>query len=133
MIRGSCLCGQVGYECGSLSGPIVHCHCRTCQKAQASAFNTSARTLRVGFGWTQGEDGLVAFASSPGKLRWFCKACGAHLLSEWIDRPEVVLRIATVDEGLGSVRPQAHIWVSHLPEWDVLPEDALPRYAEGME
>ena len=38
MIAGSCLCGAVAYEADALSGPIGHCHCRTCRKAHSAAF-----------------------------------------------------------------------------------------------
>jgi hypothetical protein len=130
MIRGSCLCGQVAYEGEVLSGPIVHCHCRTCRKAQSAAFNTSARVRRDDFRWTKGEEARRAFSSSPGKRRWFCANCGAHLMSEWVDRPEVVIRIGSVDEGLGELRPTAHIWVSQMASWDAICDD-LPRYLEG--
>jgi hypothetical protein len=130
MIRGSCLCGAIIYEAEALSGPIVHCHCRTCRKAQSAAFNTSARVRRGEFRWTQGEEALRAFASSPGKLRWFCANCGSHLMSEWTDRPEVVVRIGSVDEGLGELRPTAHIWVSEMARWDEISDD-LARYPGG--
>jgi hypothetical protein len=129
MIRGSCLCGAVTYEVEALSGPIVHCHCRTCQKAHGAAFATTARVRREDFHWTRGEATLGAFESTPGKLRHFCTRCGSQLLSEWVDQPMVILRIAGVDEGL-SAPPAAHIWVSHQAAWD-LGRDDLPRFQEG--
>ena len=42
-MRGSCLCGQVGYEVDALCSRIQHCSCRTCRKAHAAAFNTAAQ------------------------------------------------------------------------------------------
>jgi hypothetical protein len=130
MIRGSCLCGEVTYEAEALHGPILNCHCRTCRKAQSVAFNTSARVRRADFRWTTGDASRRAFASSPGKLRWFCADCGSHLMSEWIERTEVVIRIGSVDEGLGELRPTAHIWVSEMAPWDAICDD-LPRHQEG--
>jgi hypothetical protein len=96
MIRGGCLCGAVAYEADGLSGPIGHCHCRTCRKAHSAAFATTARAKRSGFRWTSGETARRSFESSPGKLRWFCGR-----------------------------------WASHQPEWDLGPDDHLPRYPEG--
>jgi hypothetical protein len=130
MIKGSCLCGAVAYEAGDLTGPMGHCHCHTCQKAHSAAFATTARTTRAGFRWTRGEAERRTYESSPGKLRWFCGACGSQLMAEWKDSDQVILRIGCVDEGLGDARPARHIWVSHAASWDPGPEDRLPRFEE---
>ena len=130
MIRGSCLCGAVGYEAEAFSGPMVHCHCRTCQKAHSAAFNTSVRVRREGFRWTRGDESRRSFESTPGKLRWFCAGCGSQLMSEWIAADQVVLRVGSIDEGLDA-SPVAHIWTSHQAAWDQ-GEDALTRYPEGL-
>lgn len=131
MIRGGCLCGAVGWEAEALSGPIVNCHCRTCQKAHSAAFATTARAMRAGFRWTRGDDARRSFESSPGKLRWFCGRCGSHLMAEWTAQDQVILRVGSADEGLEGMRPAFHIWVSHQPAWDPGPDDHLPRYAEA--
>jgi hypothetical protein len=131
MIRGSCLCGAVAYEADALSGPIGHCHCRTCRKAHSAAFATTARAKRDAFHWTRGDDARRSFESTPGKLRWFCSRCGSQLMAEWTAQDEVILRIGGVDEGIDGMRPVGHIWVSHQPEWDLGPDDRLPRFAEG--
>jgi hypothetical protein len=131
MIRGSCLCGEIAYEATELAGPIGHCHCRTCQKAHAASFSTTARVLRENFRWTRGESLLCNFESSPGKRRHFCSNCGTQLIAEWEDRPSVVLRMGAVDTDPGG-RPAGHIWVSHdLPWLDYGPE--LPRFHEGID
>ena len=129
MIRGSCLCGAVAYQAAALSGPIGHCHCRTCQKAHSAAFATTARVKRADFAWTKGADVVANFESSPGKLRHFCPRCGSHLMAEWPAEDEVILRIGSVDDGLAAM-PVAHIWVSHAPAWDTA-RDELPRFSEG--
>ena len=129
MIKGSCLCGAVAYEADGLSGPVVHCHCHTCRKAHSAAFNTSARTRRADFRWVRGEDALASYESTPGKLRHFCGRCGSHLMAEWREASEVVLRVGSIDEGI-DIQPVAHIWVNHAAEWDHGHDD-LPRYAKG--
>ena len=130
MITGNCLCGAVTYEARALAGPVVHCHCRTCQKAHAAAFATTARVNRADFQWTGGDESRGAFESTPGKLRHFCSRCGSHLMAEWRDAPMVILRIANVEGGL-SAAPEAHIWVSHQAPWDKGADD-LPRYPEAF-
>jgi hypothetical protein len=131
MIRGGCLCGAVGYEAEGFSGPLVHCHCHTCQKAHSAAFNTTGRVMRSGFRWTRGDAARRSFESTPGKLRWFCGRCGAHLMSEWVTDDQVILRVGSIDEGMGDALPVAHIWYSHKAPWDH-GEDNLTRYAEGL-
>jgi len=127
-VRGGCLCGAVRYEVTALAGPIVHCACQTCRKAHAAAFATTARVERSAFRWLAGEDQRRAFESSPGKLRHFCSACGSHLMAEWVDRPQVILRVATLDEDPGA-RPAFRIWQSHTVPWLEHGPD-LPGFAE---
>ena len=128
-MRGSCLCGSAVYEVDRLAGPIGHCHCRTCRKAHGAAFATTARVDREHFRWISDQSTLGAFESSPGKLRHFCTRCGTHLVAEWVAQPQVILRVATLDEDPG-VRPAAHVWASHRVPWLDHSAD-LPTFAEA--
>jgi len=110
------LCGTIEYEADQLDMPIGHCHCRTCRKAQAAPFVSTAGVLREHFRWLNGVEQLKAFESSPGKLRHFCSICGTHLVAERPAQPHVILRVATLDEDPGS-RPVMHIWCSHDVPW----------------
>ncbi len=114
--KGSCLCKTVQYEVDGLDTPIRHCHCTSCRKAHAAAFNSSAGVARERCRWILGEDKLSAFESSPGKLRRFCSICGTHIVAEYKDRPYLVLRAATLDSDPGA-RPVEHIWTSHSVPW----------------
>jgi hypothetical protein len=115
-MKGSCLCGNVAYEVDSLAGPIGHCHCKTCRKAHAAAYASTARVERTNFRWLQGEGSLAHFESTAGKLRHFCRNCGTHLMAEWVAQSQVILRVATLDEDPDS-RPVANIWTSHDVPW----------------
>jgi ADP-ribosyl-[dinitrogen reductase] hydrolase len=125
-MKGSCLCGGIAYEVDQL-GPIGHCHCKTCRKAHAAAFASTARVNREHFRWLNGAELLGAFESTPGKVRRFCTRCGSHLMAEWLDKPQVIVRVATLDDNPGVV-PVAHIWTSHDVEW--LQTEGLPKHAE---
>jgi len=129
-LSGSCLCGAVGYEIEGALGPIGHCHCRTCQKAHAAAYATTARVDRTAFRWTRGGDSVASFESTPGKQRYFCPRCGSHLIAAWEDQPQVIVRVGSLDGDPGA-RPVAHIWTSHSAAW-LEDGDALPRFAEGV-
>jgi len=115
-MKGSCLCSAIEYEVDQLDKPIVHCHCRTCQKANAAASVPTAGVLREHFRWLKGKDKLAVFESSPGKLRHFCSACGSHLMAERPTLPFVMVRVATLDEDPGT-KPEMHIWCSHDVSW----------------
>jgi hypothetical protein len=129
MLTGSCLCGDIHYQVSGNLGPIGHCHCRTCQKAHAAAFNTTARVARSHFRWTQGEQLLANFESTPGKRRFFCPRCGSHLMAAWDDAPNVIVRVGSLDSDPG-MRPVTHIWTAHKAPWFEI-TDNLPRHAAG--
>ena len=127
-MKGSCLCGAVEYEIDQFDMPIAHCHCRTCRKAHAAAFVSTAGVNREHFRWLKGEDKLTAFESSPGKLRFFCSVCGSHVVAERPTQAHVILRVATLDEDPG-LKPAMHIWCSHDVPWLLDGED-VPSYHE---
>lgn len=126
-MKGSCLCGSIEYEIDSIDMPAAHCHCRTCQKAHAAPFATTAGVMREHFRWLKGEEKLSFFESSPGKLRYFCSVCGSHLVAERMNLPHVIVRAATLDEDPG-ITPQMHIWTSHDQPW--LGYKDIPCYPE---
>ena len=115
-MNGSCLCGRIAYEVTCLDTAIEHCSCRTCRKAHAAAFNTSAGVRRDHFRWIRGAEFLARYESSPGKQRCFCSGCGTHLVAEIAGDDELILRVATLDEDPG-VRPVCRIWASHEVPW----------------
>lgn len=126
-MKGSCLCGAVEYEIDSIDTPILHCHCQTCQKAHAAPFATTAGVMREHFRWLNGEDKLSSFESSPGKLRHFCSVCGTHVVAERVNQPNVIVRVATLNED-PKTTPQMHIWASHDATW--LEYEGIPAYPE---
>jgi ADP-ribosyl-[dinitrogen reductase] hydrolase len=127
-LKGSCLCGAVRYEVDRLDMPIAHCHWRTCRKAHASAYATTAGVIREHFGWTEGKKKLRTYESSPGKLRRFCCECGTHLMAERAEQPKVILPVGTLDDD-PELRPTLHTWASHAVAW-LADEGDLPRYPE---
>lgn len=128
-MKGSCLCGAVAYEIDSIDMPISHCHCKTCRKAHAAPFASTAGVMREHFHWLKGQNKLSSFESSPGKLRHFCSVCGSHLIAERLNQPHVIVRVATLDEN-PSVMPEAHIWTSHDVQW--LKYEDIATYSEWV-
>ena len=130
MVSGSCLCGAVRYEIDGELGPIGHCHCRTCRKAHAAAFATTARVDRSRFRWSCGEDVVASFESTPGKRRFFCPRCGSHLVAAWDGAPNVIVRVGSVDSEFTG-RPAVHIWTSQQAPWYEI-TDSLPQLPEAI-
>ena len=117
MHTGSCLCGKVTIE---VDGPIrrfQHCHCKTCRKAHATVYGSSAMVDADAFRVTGGEDRISSYESSKDKIRYFCSNCGTHMYALCDRDPDdVILRIGVLDGDLG-IKAGRHIWVSHKPDW----------------
>lgn len=123
MIEGSCLCGAVRYRADDPVGPFVYCHCRSCRKANGSAFAANLPVPAASFEILSGREQVTAFESSPGKLRHFCRRCGSPLYTTVGDRPEVVrVRLGTLDTTYEGA-PAAHIFVADNPSWHAIADD----------
>ena len=117
MIKGKCHCETVKFE--SKNDPItaIFCHCVTCRNINGSAFGSSAVILKDGFSIISGNEFIVGYKSSPGKVRNFCSKCGTHVYATSTKNPEnVMLRIGCIDGNHG-INPTKHIWVSQKESW----------------
>ena len=131
MYKGGCLCGAVRFEITGGIRNIVYCHCSQCRKAQGSAFATNGIVQAGDFRILAGLDGLTAYESSPGKIKYFCKTCGSPIMSKSASRPDQVrIRLGTVESDIEE-RPVAHIFATSKANWEELCGD-LPHY-EGYE
>ncbi|WP_102392088.1 GFA family protein [Enterovibrio norvegicus] len=124
MHSGSCLCGQVKYHITGDIGEIVHCHCRTCQKAHAAAFSSVASVKDTDFEVVSGT--LKSYESSLGKSRYFCKNCGSQIYAKREHTQHIILRLGTLDT-VPTSEQRNHIWVSHQAPWYTFSDD-LPKH-----
>lgn len=129
-LRGSCLCGSVRYV---VSGPLkrpLYCHCTMCRKAHGTAFRARAGVRAADFRWTQGEEAVTWYESSPGNFRGFCRHCGSPLLSRFDSYPEVYgLPLGALDDDPG-LKPGMHVHVASKAPWFDITDD-LPQCPEG--
>ena len=130
-MKGSCLCGAVGYEVTETPAGTNYCHCRQCRKASGTTFATNAAVNRSAFRVLKGKERLKAYESSPGKLRHFCSQCGSPIYSSYQRSPDIVyVRVGTLDD-FNEIKPDIHIHVaSKAPWYEIL--DSLPQ-REGEE
>ena len=78
MARGSCLCGGITFEIDAAAVVVsVACYCVNCRKVSGSQFGVYLQVKRESFRWVSGEDHIVAYESSPGNKRAFCRTCGS--------------------------------------------------------
>lgn len=126
MHQGSCLCGQIQFECEQIIGDTVLCHCRSCRKSSGSAFGANAAVPIQAFRITNGDNLLKQFESSPGKVRNFCGHCGSPLFTRVSDSAFVRIRLGALDTAF-SDPPKAHIFLDHKAQWDQ-PCEGLQEY-----
>ncbi len=127
MITGSCHCGTVKFEVAGEITQFEHCHCHTCRKIHGTVYGSSAITPADGFTVVDGEEGLTAYRSSPGKQRFFCRYCGSHVFARTDAQPDrLLLRVGTLNTD-PLARAEAHIWVEDKAPWYDICDD-LPRY-----
>ncbi len=131
MLKGSCYCGAVKYEIHGRLLMFVNCHCPDCRKFTGSAFSSVLAVESDGFKVASGQDSLVAYESSPGKHRSFCKTCGCHVFARAEQRPGmVIVRAGSLDDD-PQLRPQCHIWTSQKAPWHEIC-NAIPQHPEGL-
>ena len=129
MQAGSCLCGGIRYTFDGEVTRIGLCHCAMCRKASGTAFAANAPVPRDEFHLLAGSELLKAYASSPGKKRWFCSNCGSPVYSESASYPELVrIRLGSLDQPAGRT-PDYHYLLGAKADWDTT-DDALPRFGD---
>ena len=125
------MCGRVRYELSAPPEYAGYCHCTRCQRRSGGAASLSARARPGTFTVTQGEESIKAYRPDDGFEKAFCAECGSGLFSRNPDDPEQIgVRMGTFDSDPG-VRPSYRQWVSSAAAWDEIPDDGLPRHAEG--
>jgi hypothetical protein len=65
-------------------------------------------------------------------VKAFCSICGSSLFGrEWPEGDEIAIRLGALDGDPG-IRPGFHTFADSAPPWAPVPDDGLPRYAEGF-
>ena len=78
MAKGSCLCGTVAFQIDDAGIVLsVGCFCTNCRKVSGSQYGVYLQVKPGAFRWLSGADHTVAYESSPGNKRAFCRTCGA--------------------------------------------------------
>ncbi len=125
-IRGSCLCGGIGFEVAAKPPiGIGICHCSRCRKTGGPA---NVTVLAESFQWIRGEELVVRYEPEPpfNLIRSFCRVCGTHLgVPE--THPKLFPIAAAVFDDDPVARPVLHEYVDDKAPWYEIHDD-LPQY-----
>ena len=117
-VKGSCFCGEVGYEVSGNLGVFQYCHCSRCRKVTGSAHAANVFVAPDQFKWLKGEDSVGRYDSPDTKYfaTSFCKNCGS--LMPWASKSgKVVIVPAGTLDGDPGIRPTQNIYCGSRPDW----------------
>lgn len=121
MIRGSCLCGRIRYEIDGDVTHASHCFCTMCQKQHGAASGSYANVASSAFRYVAGEEAVLAYESSPGVTRCFCRHCGSTLTWQMAQHNgRIAVTLGTFDTPYtGPV--EREIYPENKPQWMAQP------------
>lgn len=128
MATGSCLCGRIAYEAAEVGPGVTKCHCKICQKLSGSACADFTTAPIASFKWTQGENELSRYESSPGIFRNFCPTCGTHMPGKHEPLGIYFVPAGTLDSA-ESLEESVHMFLRSKAPWHE-PRAGLAEFAE---
>jgi hypothetical protein len=122
-VKGSCLCGGVGFEVTEDFLSVTACHCTNCKKISGSGGTVSGRAKTSTISVFQGEELLRNYTPPEGTAKTFCSVCGSNIFGGgWPEAEQVSVRLSTLDEPCDR-RPEWRIYVRSVAPWETLPDD----------
>lgn len=125
MLRGSCLCGEVGYEVEDAFAYALNCHCSLCRRATGSAFKPFGGIAVDRITLTRGAALLRRFGEGVDH-DLSCGRCGSLLYSVVRGGSHAHVTLGTLLDAPG-IRPTAHIFVGSKAPWYEI-TDTLPQH-----
>ena len=130
VLTGNCLCGGVRFEVTEPFAYVTQCHCEFCKRISGGYGTVSGRAPTSAIRVLQGEELLRSYTPEGGSAKTFCSTCGSNLFGAgWPNSEASAVRLTALDDAAGQ-KPQVHIFVRSVAEWETLPEDGLPRFDE---
>ncbi len=122
-VTGGCLCGAIKYESTEPPNWAVYCHCRMCQQAYGGLYGLGLEFPGEAFRFTKVE--VTYYQSSPWAKRGFCANCGSPVDTWYINNPDPIVYIGTLDHP-EDWPPGGHVGIESKVPWYVISDD-LPQ------
>jgi hypothetical protein len=126
ILRGSCLCGAVGYAVADAFEYALNCHCSQCRRSTGSAFKPLAGIARSALEIVRGDDAIMTYGDDEAHDA-HCRTCGSLLFSVVRHGNYVHVAMGTLQDEPG-IRPSMHIFVGSKAPWYEIADD-LPQHA----
>jgi hypothetical protein len=128
VLEGRCLCGGVRFEVAQPFDRVGHCHCEFCKRISGGYGTVSGLARTEAIRIVEGGELLTSYTPEGGSAKTFCSVCGSNLFGGgWPEREYASVRLSSF--GLDFDRkPEAHSFVRSVANWEILPDDGLPRF-----
>ena len=127
-MSGSCWCGAVRFAVAQPFITLTFCHCTSCKRISGGVGTANGRARTEWIDVTEGRELLTTYQPDEGSAKTFCSRCGSNLFGGgWPDSEQASVRLSAIDAGLEQ-KPEAHIYVRSIADWETLPDDGLPRH-----
>lgn len=116
-ITGSCLCGDVKFECSNTFNQFYFCHCTQCQNMTGSAHVSNLFTSPDNIQWISGEEFIKRY-NVPGRVisNAFCNKCGSPTPYVSLSGKSLIVPAGTLN-GPPNIGPQCNIFWEERASW----------------
>ena len=121
--KGSCMCGEIKFECKGTPFSFSLCHCKMCRKFSGGPHGAFMGVKVEDFTYTVGESLVKVFTSSDWAKRSFCSQCGSSLMYLYNDWPDKYFVSAGLFDDDPGIKPQKHIFVKDKASWFDIKDD----------
>ena len=115
-LKGSCLCGAVGYRAATPVRRIVNCHCGLCRKMNGSAFSSYAvipfEALEI-----SGEAYVAKYAVTERAKKHYCSRCGTPLFNLNSKYPGACMLYLGAVDGAEQYAPSLNVYCESMLSW----------------
>lgn len=126
ILTGRCYCGDLAYEAKGDPTLKAQCLCRECQYISGGGPNFFIMMPEDGFRWTKGTPKHFTRSDlETPRTRAFCETCGTHILTILPGRPQLVIKVGTLDDTSKFGGPKMAIYAVDRQPYHVV-EDTLP-------
>jgi hypothetical protein len=80
--KGSCFCGEVGFEISGEPAAMGYCHCASCRHWSAGPVNAFTLWKPEALKVTRGAASIATYNKTSISYRKWCRTCGGHLFTE---------------------------------------------------